>query len=155
MMVSWAGEAREAGCGLVCGLGRTRRVRPVGYWAEGLDEGQGRSARRGGWFVDAILCGDGCIRARVWGVKPGGGVWGIQAGGGGGGGGGGWPGWEVRGPKCGVNTVVLHLGEGEEEEEEGRGKRMCSDVFWLRIRASGYGCLVCVSASECGSGWGV
>ena len=83
MMVSWAGEAREAGCGLVCGLGRTRRVRPVGYWAEGLDEGQGRSARRGGLIVDAILCGDGCVRARDWGVETRGGVWGIEAGGGG------------------------------------------------------------------------
>ena len=40
----------------------------------------------------------------------------------------------MRGPKCGVNTGVLHLGEGEEEEEEeeGRWKRMC-------LTCSGYG----------------
>ena len=45
-----------------------------------------------------------------------------------------WPGREVRGPKCCVNTGVLHLGEGEEEEEEeeGRWKRMC-------LTCSGYG----------------
>ncbi len=48
----------------------------------------------------------------------------------GGGGGGGWPGREVRGPKCGVKTGVLCLGEGEaEEEEEARGKRVCLACF--------------------------